>query len=169
MTFRTIAILAGISFGACLSRQAAGQNVSRASTSAQDLVLFANTLQGTYSTFGLSYGSTYPTVGLPFAEHFYSPQTGKNGEGWKYQYQAGEIRGFEQVHQCSPWMGDYAVFSLMPEEGDLRVTDDARGAAFKHENEIAKPHYYRVKFDNSITTEISPVERGAHMRFSFTG
>ena len=50
-----------------------------------------------------------------------------------------------------------------------KVRDDTRGAAFKHENEIAKPHYYRVKFDNGITTEISPVERGAHMRFSFTG
>ena len=145
------------------------QRVAGQAAPPSDLVHYANTLQGTYSTYSLSYGSTYPTVGLPFAEHFYSPQTGKNGEGWKYQYQASEIRGFEQVHQCSPWMGDYAVFSLMPEEGDLKVTDDARGAAFKHENEIAKPNYYKVQFDNGITTEISPVERGAHMRFSFTG
>ncbi|GAA4317508.1 GH92 family glycosyl hydrolase [Mucilaginibacter gynuensis] len=135
---------------------------------AQDYVKYVNTLQGTHSDFGLSYGSTYPTVGLPFAEHFYSPQTNKNGEGWKYQYQAGEIRGFQQVHQCSPWMGDYAVFSLMPVEGPLKVTDNDRAASFKHANETAKPSYYKVKFDNGITTGITVTERGAHMRFAFT-
>ena len=75
-----------------------------------NLVQYVNTLQGTDSDYSLSYGSTYPTVGLPFAEHFYSPQTGKNGDGWKYQYKAKTIRGFQQVHQCSPWMNDYAVF-----------------------------------------------------------
>ncbi|GAB3923277.1 GH92 family glycosyl hydrolase [Mucilaginibacter myungsuensis] len=138
-------------------------------TQAQDLVKYVNTLQGTDSNFGLSYGSTYPTVGLPFGEHFYSPQTGKNGDGWKYQYTAKTIRGFQQVHQCSPWMGDYNVFSLMPIEGELRVNEDKRASAFKHENEIAKPSYYKVKFDNGITTEISPVERGSHMRFTFSG
>ena len=136
---------------------------------AQDLLKYVNTLQGTYSTGDLSYGSTYPTVGLPFAEQWYSAQTGKNGYGWKYQYQVNTIRGFQQVHQCSAWMNDYAVFSLMPIEGTLKVNEDERASSFKHENEIAKPNYYKVKFDNGITTEISPVERGAHMRFSFTG
>ena len=81
---------------------------------AQDFLKYVNTLQGTYSTGELSYGSTYPTVGLPFAEQWYSAQTGKNGFGWKYQYQVNTIRGFQQVHQCSAWMNDYAVFSLMP-------------------------------------------------------
>jgi predicted alpha-1,2-mannosidase len=136
---------------------------------AQNPLKYVNTLQGTYSNSDTSYGSVYPTVGLPFAEHCYSPQTGKNGYGWKYQYQVNKIRGFEQVHQCSAWMGDYAVFSLMPVEGDLKVNEDDRASLFKHENEIAKPNYYKVKFDNGITAEIAPVERGAHMRFSVTG
>lgn len=133
----------------------------------KDLVKYVNTLQGTNSHWGLSYGNTYPTVGLPFAMHLWSAQTGKNGDGWKYQYTATTIRGFQQVHQCSPWMNDYAVFSLMPVAGKLIVNEDERATAFRHENEIAKPHYYKVTFDNGITTEISPVERGAHMRFTF--
>lgn len=139
------------------------------SSSAQkpDLVKYVNTLQGTDSEWALSYGSTYPTVGLPFGQHFYSAQTGKNGNGWKYQYKATTIRGFQQVHQCSPWMNDYAVFSLMPGIGSLKVNEDERALAFKHENETAKPHYYSVKFDNGIQTELSPTERGAHMRFTF--
>ena len=132
-----------------------------------DLVKYVNTLQGTHSEYALSYGNTYPTIGLPFAVHFFSAQTGKNGDGWKYQYQADKIRGFQQVHQCSPWMNDYAVFSLMPGIGELTINEDQRALKFSHENEVAKPHYYSVKFDNGIQTEISPVERGAHMRFSF--
>lgn len=133
----------------------------------KDLVKYVNTLQGTDSEWALSYGNTYPTVGLPFAMHFFSAQTGKNGDGWKYTYKANTIRGFQQVHQCSPWMGDYAVFSLMPGKGNLLVNEDERALPFNHDNEIAKPHYYSVKFDNGIQAEISPVERGAHMRFSF--
>ncbi|PRD49340.1 GH92 family glycosyl hydrolase [Sphingobacterium haloxyli] len=136
-------------------------------TQEKDLVKYVNTLQGTDSEWALSYGNTYPTVGLPFAMHFFSAQTGKNGDGWKYTYKANTIRGFQQVHQCSPWMGDYAVFSLMPGKGNLIVNEDERALPFSHDNEIAKPHYYSVKFDNGIQAEISPVERGAHMRFSF--
>ncbi|MFT3903022.1 MAG: GH92 family glycosyl hydrolase [Niabella sp.] len=133
----------------------------------KDLVRYVNTLQGTNSNWGLSYGNTYPTVAVPFPMHSWSPQTGKNGDGWKYTYTAQTIRGFQQVHQCSPWMGDYAVFSLMPVKGTLEVNEDKRAAAFSHSNEIAKPHYYKVKFDNGITTEIAPTERSGHMRFSF--
>ncbi|RYZ94488.1 MAG: glycoside hydrolase family 92 protein, partial [Sphingobacteriaceae bacterium] len=144
-------------------------SVCIARVSAQDYVKYVNTLQGTYSNFALSYGSTYPTVALPYGQHFFSPQTGKNGDGWKYQYQADKIRGFQQVHQCSPWMGDYAVFSLMPIEGKLRPEEDDRASTFKHTNEHAGPDYYSVKFDNGITSEVTPVERGAQMRFTFTG
>jgi|GEM_PF-3211724 putative alpha-1,2-mannosidase len=69
---------------------------------AQDYVKYVNTLQGTYSNYGLSYGSTYPTIGLPFAEHFYSPQTNKNGEGWKYQYQAARSEGLSRCTNAAP-------------------------------------------------------------------
>lgn len=133
----------------------------------KDLVKYANTLQGTDSEWTLSYGNTYPTVGLPFAVHFFSAQTGKNGNGWKYQYKAESIRGFQQVHQCSPWMNDYAVFSLMPGIGKLTVNEDDRALKFSHANETAKPNHYAVKFDNGITAEVSPVERGGHMKFSY--
>lgn len=133
----------------------------------KDLVAYANTLQGTNSDFGLSQGNTYPTTSLPFGMHAWSAQTGKNGDGWKYQYKAKTIRGFQQVHQCSPWVGDYAVFTLMPVAGPLVVNEEARAAAFSHANETARPDYYKVKFDNGTTTEVTPTERGAHMRFSF--
>jgi putative alpha-1,2-mannosidase len=97
----------------------------------------------------------------------WSAQTGKNGDGWKYQYSAATIRGFGQTHQCSPWVNDYAVFTLMPVAGTLVVDENKRAAAFHHENETARPDYYKVSFDNGVTTEITPTERGAAMRFSY--
>jgi len=136
-------------------------------TAQKDLVNYVNTLQGTNSNFDLTRGNTYPTTALPFAMHTWTPQTGRNGDGWKYQYSKDSIRGFQQAHQCSSWTNDYAVFSLMPVTGKLEVDQFKRAARFSHKNEIAKPDYYKVKLDNNITAEISPTERGAHLRFSF--
>ncbi|WP_431217973.1 GH92 family glycosyl hydrolase [Puia sp. P3] len=133
----------------------------------QDLVHYANTLQGTASDFGLSYGNTYPTTALPFAMNAWSPQTGPNGEGWKYQYSAPTIRGFGQTHQCSPWVSDYAVFSLMPVTGRLVTDQNARATGFHHSRETGNPDYYTVTLDDSIKVEMTPTERGAHMRFSY--
>lgn len=133
----------------------------------QDLVKYVNTLQGTNSKHELTRGNTYPTTALPFGMHTWTPQTGRNGDGWKYQYFKKTIRGFQQAHQCSSWTNDYAVFSFMPVMDNLVVNENDRALEFRHENETAQPHYYKVTFDNNITTEMSPTERGAHLRFSF--
>lgn len=133
----------------------------------KDLVQYVNTRQGTDSHFGLSYGNTFPATGMPYGMHLWSPQTGKNGDGFKYQYSLDKIRGFGQTHQCSPWVSDYAVYTFMPMVGELVVNQDARASKFSHDNEIAKPHYYKVEFDNGITTEMAPTTRGVHFRFSY--
>lgn len=133
----------------------------------KDLVNYVNTLQGTNSKHELTRGNTYPTTALPFGMHTWTPQTGKNGDGWKYQYFKKKLRGFQQAHQCSSWTRDYAVFSFFPTLDSLVVDEEKRATGFNHEQEIAKPHYYRVKMDNAIQTEMTPTERGAHLRFSF--
>jgi predicted alpha-1,2-mannosidase len=128
---------------------------------------YVNTLQGTNSRHELTRGNTYPTTALPFGMHTWTPQTGNNGDGWKYQYHRKSIRGFQQAHQCSSWSNDYAVFSLFPVIDGLSVTEEDRTTAFEHENEIARPYYYSVILNNDIRTEMAPTERGAHLRFSF--
>ena len=133
----------------------------------KNLADYVNTLQGTNSKHELTRGNTYPTTALPFGMNTWTPQTGNNGDGWKYQYFKDKIRGFQQAHQCSSWSNDYAVFSLMPVTGKLTLNEHDRATKFSHENEIAKPHYYKVLLDNGISTEISPTERGAHLRFQF--
>lgn len=143
--------------------------LSITATAQLDLVKYVNTLQGTNSEHALTRGNTYPTTALPFGMHTWSPQTGENGSGWKYQYKKDSIRGFQQAHQCSSWTRDYCVFSLMPVIGQLKVDQYDRAAKFSHDNEIGKPHYYSVKLDNGIKVEMSPTERGAHLRFNYPG
>lgn len=136
-------------------------------TASDGLVDYVNTRQGTDSWYELSSGNTYATIALPFGMHTWGAQTGTNGDGWKYQYQKDSIRAFQQAHQCSPWANDYNVFSLMPVTGELKLDQFDRASHFSHDNETAHPHYYAVAFDNGINTEISPTERGAHLRFSY--
>lgn len=133
----------------------------------EDPVKYVNTLQGTNSSYELSAGNTYPTTALPFCMNAWSPQTGKNGDGWKYKYSEPVIRGFGETHQCSPWMNDYGVFTLMPVAGALVVDEEKRKVPFRHTNESGRPHHYRVMLDNGVTAEIAPTERSAHFRFRF--
>lgn len=133
----------------------------------RDLADYVNTLQGTNSKFELTRGNTYPATGRPFGMHLWTPQTGPNGDGWKYQYFKDTIRGFQQAHQCSSWSNDYEVFSLMPVAGKLTVDENERAARFTHQNETALPYYYQVKLGTGVNVEMSATERGAFLRFAF--
>ena len=81
---------------------------------AKDWTQYVNPLMGSQSTFELSTGNTYPAIARPWGMNFWTPQTGKMGDGWQYTYTANKIRGFKQTHQPSPWINDYGQFSIMP-------------------------------------------------------
>ena len=141
---------------------------SMASESARNYTEFVNPLVGTDSTFNFSTGNTYPAIAVPWGMNFWTPQTNKMGDGWGYQYDANKIRGFKQTHQPSPWINDYAAFSLMPVVGELIVDQEKRGSWYSHKAEISRPHYYRVYLaDPDVTVEITPTERAAQFRFTF--
>lgn len=50
----------------------------------QPPVDYVNPLVGTLSSFNLSAGNTYPAIAVPWGAHFWTPQTGLNGDGWTY-------------------------------------------------------------------------------------
>ncbi len=132
------------------------------------LVDYINPLMGTDSKYDLSNGNTYPAIALPWGMNFWTPQTGKMGDGWQYTYDAHKINGFKQTHQPSPWMNDYGEFAIMPITGHLKVSQTARASWFSHKAEIAKPYYYSVFLaDHNVTTEIAPTERTAQFRFTY--
>jgi predicted alpha-1,2-mannosidase len=129
---------------------------------------YINPLMGTSSKPTLSNGNTYPAVALPWGMNFWTPQTGKMGNGWQYTYEADKILGFKQTHQPSPWMNDYGMFAIFPETGKLKLNEVQRASWFSHKAEIAKPYYYSVYLaDYDVTTEITPTERAASFRFTF--
>ncbi|WP_239985799.1 MULTISPECIES: GH92 family glycosyl hydrolase [Arenibacter] len=135
---------------------------------AQEPVDYVNPLVGTDSKPSMSNGNTYPAIAMPWGMNFWTPQTGKMGDGWAYTYAADKLRGFKQTHQPSPWMNDYGQFAIMPLTGKLRFTEDDRASWFSHKSEIVKPYYYSVYLaDHDITTEITPTERAAMFRFTF--
>ncbi len=129
---------------------------------------YVNTLMGTDSTFDLSNGNTYPAIALPWGMNFWTPQTAEMGDGWAYKYDDYKIRGIKQTHQPSPWLNDYAVFSLMAVTGQLKFEEEERASWFSHKAEIAKPHHYSVYLaDYDVRAEVAPTERAAHFKFTF--
>jgi len=149
---------------AFVSIAAYGQQTSTVNDPA-DLV---NPLMGTESKVDLSNGNTYPAVAVPWGMNFWTPQTGKNGDGWQYTYTDDKIRGFKQTHQPSPWMNDYGQFSIMPVTHKIAYKEADRASFFSHKAETSKPYYYSVYLaDADVTTEITPTERAAQFRFTF--
>ena len=129
---------------------------------------YVTTLMGTQSEFALSTGNTYPAVALPWGMNFWTPQTGKMGDGWAYTYGAHTLRGLKQTHQPSPWINDYGQFSVMPVRGNDKLDEESRQSWFSHQSETAKPYYYSVYLaDHDIKAEVAPTERAAIMRFTF--
>jgi len=135
---------------------------------AQDPVQYVSPLVGTQSKHSLSTGNTYPAIALPWGMNFWTPQTGKMGDGWTYTYDADKIRGFKQTHQPSPWINDYGQFSIMPVVGKPEYNQDKRASWFSHKAEKAHPYYYSVYLaDHDVVTEMAPTERAAMFRFTF--
>ncbi len=133
-----------------------------------DYVSYVNPLMGTDSEFSLSNGNTYPAIAMPWGMNFWTPMTNKMGDGWTYQYDAYKIRGFKQTHQPSPWINDYAAFSLMPVTGTLKFQEEERASWFSHKAEVVQPHYYKVYLaDYDVVTEMAPTERAVQFRFTF--
>ena len=137
-------------------------------TEAKDWTQYVNPLMGTQSSFELSTGNTYPAIARPWGMNFWTPQTGKMGDGWQYTYTANKIRGFKQTHQPSPWINDYGQFSIMPVTGKLEFDEEKRASWFSHKGEIATPSYYKVYLaEHDVVTEMTPTERAVLLRFTF--
>jgi len=145
-----------------------GCTIQQKSEEKFDPVELANPLMGTDSEYRLSRGNTYPAIALPWGMNFWTPQTRNMNNGWAYTYDDYKIQGIKQTHQPSPWINDYAAFSLMAVTGRLKFSGEDRASWFSHKAETAKPYYYSVYLaDYDVTAEVTPTERAAIFRFTF--
>ena len=134
----------------------------------RDYADYVNPLMGSQSVHSFSTGNTYPAIATPWGMNFWTPQTGKMGDGWAYTYTDTKIRGFKQTHQPSPWINDYGQFSVMPVVGKPEFDEERRASWFGHKAEVAKPYYYSVYLaDYDVVTEMTPSDRGAAFRFTY--
>nr|WP_299169009.1 GH92 family glycosyl hydrolase [uncultured Allomuricauda sp.] len=160
-------------FAIALVVSSCGQDANKESAQNQsedkkEYLQYVNPLMGTDSDFSLSNGNTYPAIATPWGMNFWTPMTSKMGDGWTYKYDEKTIRGIKQTHQPSPWINDYAAFSLMAVTGDLKYKEDERASHFSHKAETVKPDYYSVYLaDYDVVAEVTPTERAAHFRFTF--
>jgi predicted alpha-1,2-mannosidase len=137
----------------------------------RDPVAYVNPLIGTMKS-KIGYGGTMPFVSPPFAMTNWTPQTRQNKISvTSYEYDDKLISGFIGTHQPAIWMGDYGYITLMPQVGELQTTPEARGLAFSHSEETAKPDHYAVSLRTAqgarIRAEMTATERCAFLRFRF--
>ncbi len=145
------------------------------STHPSDHVL---TTRGTNASGGFSRGNNIAATAVPHGFNFWVPETDAGSTDWLYEYARANnannlpmLQAFAASHEPSPWMGDRQTFQVMPSTA-AGVPDAARGARalpFRHDNEIARPHYYAVTFENGLKTEITPTDHAAMFRFTFPG
>ncbi|MBQ6286618.1 MAG: GH92 family glycosyl hydrolase [Bacteroidales bacterium] len=158
-TFTILCLLATVVLVSCTKEK---------SGISMDPVDYVNPLTGTASSFELSTGNTYPAIAMPWGMNFWTPQTGRNGNGWTYTYSATKIRGLKQTHQPSPWINDYGAFSIMPVTKGPVYDEEGRQSWFSHKAETVKPYYYKVYLaEHDVVAELAPTERAAAFRLTY--
>ena len=134
------------------------------------------TTRGTQANGAFSRGNNIPATAMPHGFNFWTPVTDAGTLGWLYRWNEKNdadnrprLQALSLSHQPSPWMGDRQTFQVMPSNASGRPDPDRarRALPFSHERELARPHVYRVDFDNGIRAEIAPSERAAIFRFRF--
>jgi len=137
---------------------------------------WAITTRGTNSSGSFSRGNNFPATAVPHGFNFWTPETDAGSKSWLYEYQRANnadnlptLQAFGLSHEPSPWMGDRQTFQVMPSTatGVPNADRGARALAFRHDNEVARPYYYGVTFENGLKGEIAPTDHAALLRFSF--
>jgi len=132
------------------------------------------TTRGTHSSGGVSRGNTLPAAAVPFGFNFITPCTDARTTQWVYAYHQHDVapgvsalQALSISHQPSPWMNDYSVLQFMPGTGTPELDPATRALAFRHGNEEAGPHRYRVTFDNGLVATAAPADHSVALRFEY--
>lgn len=139
----------------------------------------ARTRQGTMSSPALSRGNTAPTVAAPGGFVGGIPVTNASSARWPYTWHVDNrddnrpaLQAFATSHLPSPWMGERGAFQVMPAlapppGGAVPTSPAARALGFSHDDEIARPHDYRVALDGGIRVEMTATDHTVLVRVRF--
>lgn len=116
------------------------------------------------------HGKITPAVVVPFGMLQCGPNTREGDVG--YNYYDKWIKGFSLVNKRGSGCSDLHDILFVPVSGDQWDTihkvypREGFPLEFSHDNEIAKPGYYQVKFED-ITTEITATPHCALQRYTY--
>ncbi|MGW2067752.1 GH92 family glycosyl hydrolase [Streptomyces sp. NPDC001953] len=137
---------------------------------------YVDTRRGSNASGSFSRGNNLPISAMPNGFNFFTPVTNATSNSWEYDYQQGNnaanlptLQGLAISHEPSPWMGDRNQMSVMPvpDGGSLTGAPGSRALAFSHQDETARPDFYRVTTQNGLTAQMSPTDHGGIMQFTF--
>ena len=121
------------------------------------------------------HGHVFPGATVPFGMVQLSPDTRDNT--WDgssgYHYSDTSILGFSHNHLTGTGCPDLGNILLMPTVGALKLTPGAQPgegyrARFSHEQETARPGYYKVILpDYNVTVELTATARAGFHCYTF--
>ncbi|RUS47498.1 GH92 family glycosyl hydrolase [Cohnella sp. AR92] len=131
---------------------------------------YVHPLQGTDSVFHFSNGNTLPLISRPFGMNAWSPQTNDSPDRWFFHPNDRHFYGLRLTHQPSPWIGDYACLTLMPQSGPAQLHPSKATSSFRPEKMEVHPDYFSIALQRyRIQLEMTPTKRGAALRLAFEG
>lgn len=123
-------------------------------------------------------GKTYPGATVPFGMVQLSPDNGRSGWDWisGYYYPDTLLAGFSHLHLSGTGAGDLYDLSFFTWTGDPRMAapgilgpDHTPFSRFSHEQEEARPGYYRVSLlDYQVNVELSATRRTGIQRYTYS-
>ncbi len=131
---------------------------------------WVETTRGSHSRFDFSRGNTFPATCVPHGMNFVTPVTDARTNAWIYTWHGDpnpKMQAFAISHQASPWIGDRSALQVMPFTGEPEADPEKRALSFRHEDEEAGPHRYRVTLENDLVCELTATCRVAAFRFTW--
>jgi predicted alpha-1,2-mannosidase len=116
------------------------------------------------------HGHTFPGATVPFGMVQLSPDTRRDGS-WDgcsgYHYSDTLIYGFTHTHLSGTGCSDFGDILLMPTPYSPPINLKNYEEKYSHKNEKASAGYYKVTFDNGITTELTSTTRVGIHQYEF--
>jgi predicted alpha-1,2-mannosidase len=134
--------------------------------SAKNLIQYVNPLCGTGGN-----ANVFPGAVAPFGTIQWSPDTELGLHKCGYFYDDTHISDFSLDHMSGAGCSYGEDFAFMSVLGGQPASPPGRrdtfALPFSHQNEMAHPGYYSVRFDNGIKVELTATTRSGFGRFTF--
>ncbi|MFT3753361.1 MAG: GH92 family glycosyl hydrolase [Paludibacter sp.] len=143
------------------------------------LTSYVNPFIGTGAVASSLSGNNFPGATVPFGMVQLSPDT-RNAPDWGqasgYDHNDSSIYGFSHTHLSGTGVAELFDVLVLPFTGDVdKAVGDLKSdkgfcSSFTHENEKAKPGYYKVFLKTfGVNAELTATTRAGFQRYTFPG